>query len=70
VASVAGIRELLLEDEVGLARAWVVEGLIVELVFTRVRSGDSSGGMAEENIPLKRCEFASAEYSGRAVKYV
>ena len=57
VVSVAGRRELLLLDDVGR----FVDGVIVVDELMRVRSGDSLGGMAEEKMPLKRCELGSAE---------
>ena len=58
----------MLDDDVGRTAELVVDGVTVEEVFTRVRSPESLGGMADEKMPLKRCEFASAEYSGRALK--
>lgn len=57
VVSVAGRRELLLHDDVGRS----ADGVIVEELLMRVRSGVSLGGMAEEKMPLKRCELGSPE---------
>lgn len=51
-----------LADDMGRSRSCgVAPGVTVEAVLMRVRSGLSFGGMAEEKMPEKRCELASAE---------
>jgi hypothetical protein len=52
---------VLLDDDIGRIAGCVVDGVTVEDELTRVRSPESLGGMADEKIPLKRCELASAE---------
>lgn len=52
---------MLLDDDIGRTAECVVGGVTVDDELTRVRSPESFGGMADEKIPLKRCELASAE---------
>ena len=52
---------MLLDDDIGRIAGCVVDGVTVEDELTRVRSPESFGGMADEKMPLKRCELASAE---------
>ena len=61
VSSLACRREVLLDDDIGRTAECVVDGVTVEDELTRVRSPESLGGMADEKMPLKRCELASAE---------
>ena len=61
VSSLACRRDVLLDDENGRTPECVVDGVTVDDELTRVRSPESFGGMAEEKMPLKRCELASAE---------
>jgi hypothetical protein len=61
VFSLALRRDLVLDEDVGRADDGVIDGVTVEVVLTSVRSPESLGGMADEKMPLKRCEFASAE---------